>query len=153
MSAGKVGRRDARVKLMFDWGDAQEFPLERLMEELGLEMRALATTSGLLMMRSIMKAEEEFLAGPRGTRGTEVNRWCKDSRRPSRCMYWKCPRCFERVSAQPIRSSPRFRSPKRSCTTSSAGAIPCSACAGVPPHFSGLSTNSDDFAAINPCRS
>lgn len=78
MSASKVERTGARVKLMFDKCDAREFPLERLMEELGLEMRALATTSGLLMMRAIMKAEEEFLAGARGTRDTEVNRWCQE---------------------------------------------------------------------------
>jgi transposase-like protein len=48
------------------------------MEELGLEMRALATTSGLTMMRSIMQAEEESLAGGRGTHGTAINRWCKE---------------------------------------------------------------------------
>ena len=63
MSTGKVGRRNAQVKLVFDSGDSSEFPLERLIEEIGLELKAFATSAGLIMMKSIMKAEEEFLAG------------------------------------------------------------------------------------------
>ena len=78
MSRGNVGRTNAQVKLVFDSGDSAEFPLERLIEEVGLELKAFATSAGLIMMKSIMKAEEEFLAGERGTQTTEVNRWCKD---------------------------------------------------------------------------
>ena len=78
MSTGNVGRRNAQVKLVFDSGDSSEFPLERLIEEIGLELKAFATSAGLIMMKSIMKAEEEFLAGERRTQTTEVNRWCKD---------------------------------------------------------------------------
>ena len=78
MTVAKVTRPNAQIKMVFETEDAQEFPLERLMEELGLEMQAFATSAGLIMMKSIMKAEEEFLAGERRTQTTEVNRWCKD---------------------------------------------------------------------------
>lgn len=79
MSKGNVGRRNAQVKLVFDATGSGEFPLGRLIEEVGLELKAFATSAGLIMMKSIMKAEEEFLAGERGTYTTEVNRWCKDT--------------------------------------------------------------------------
>lgn len=78
MTVPKVGRSSAQIKLVFNSGGEQEFPVERLMEELGLEMRAFATTAGFIMMQQIMRAEEEFLAGKRRTRTTEVNRWCKE---------------------------------------------------------------------------
>lgn len=48
------------------------------MEELGLEVRAMASSAGLILMRSIMQAEEEYLAGARRSRTTSVNRWCKE---------------------------------------------------------------------------
>lgn len=75
---GNVGRTNAQIKLVFDSGNSSEFPLERLIEEVGLELKSFATSAGLIMMKSIMKAEEEFLAGERGTQTTEVNRWCKE---------------------------------------------------------------------------
>ncbi len=78
MSRNNVGRTDAQVKLIFDATESSEFPLERLIEEVGLEMKAFATSAGLIMMKAVMKAEEDFLAGERGTYLTEVNRWCKD---------------------------------------------------------------------------
>jgi putative transposase len=77
-TTGNVGRTNAQVKFVFDSGDRSEFPLERLIEEVGLELKSFATSAGLIMMKSIMKAEEEFLAGQRGTQTTEVNRWCKE---------------------------------------------------------------------------
>jgi transposase-like protein len=52
--------------------------LERLIEEVGLELKAFASSAGLIMMKAVMKAEEDFLAGERGTYLTEVNRWSKD---------------------------------------------------------------------------
>lgn len=78
MSTNNVGRTNAQVKLVFGVGESTDFPLERLIEEVGLEMKAFASSAGLIMMKAIMKAEEDFLAGERGTYMTEVNRWCKD---------------------------------------------------------------------------
>lgn len=78
MSTENVGRTNAQVKLVFDSGDSSEFPLERLIEEVGLELKSFATSAGLILMKSIMKAEEDFLAGERRTQTTEVNRWCKE---------------------------------------------------------------------------
>lgn len=78
MLAPKVGKREAEIKLVFDAGAVEEFPLERLIEELGLELRAFATSAGTILIQSLMQAEEEFLAGHRGSRRTEVNRWCKE---------------------------------------------------------------------------
>jgi len=78
MSTNNVARTGAQVKLIFGDQESSDFSVERLMEEVGLEMKAFATSAGLIMMKAIMKAEEEFLAGERGTYVTEVNRWCKD---------------------------------------------------------------------------
>ncbi len=77
MSAGKVDKRNAQVKLVF--GDVPDpgFNLERLMEELGLEFHAFAASAGVLIMKMLMQAEEEFLAGERQSHGTEINRWGK----------------------------------------------------------------------------
>lgn len=78
MTVPKVERSRAQIKLVFETGDVQEFPLERLIEELGLELQAFATSAGMIIMQSIMKAEEGFLAGKRGNRTTAVNRWCQE---------------------------------------------------------------------------
>lgn len=78
MNKPNVGRRNAQVKLVFETEGSGEFPLGRLIEEVGLELKSFATSAGLIMMKSIMKAEEDFLAGEPGTYMTEVNRWCKE---------------------------------------------------------------------------
>ena len=78
MTVEKVEKNRAQLKLMFDAGEGSEFPLERLMEELGLELRAFAASAGMILMHRIMEAEEEFLAGKPRSRTTEVNRWCKE---------------------------------------------------------------------------
>jgi transposase-like protein len=74
MSRTKVEKRNAQVKLVF--GDVPEpgFSLDRLLEELGLEFHAFATSAGVLVMKKIMEAEEELLAGKRQSHGTEINR-------------------------------------------------------------------------------
>jgi len=78
MSQDKVDKKNAQVKLVF--GDVPQpgFSLERLMEELGLEFHAFATSAGVLLMKKIMEAEEELLAGKRQSHGTEINRWGKE---------------------------------------------------------------------------
>jgi len=69
MSKDKVDKRNAQLKLVF--GDVPQpgFSLERLMEELGLEFHAFATSAGVLLMKKIMEAEEELLAGKRQSHG------------------------------------------------------------------------------------
>lgn len=78
MTTPKVGRTKAQIKLVFEPENADEFGLGQLIEELGLELQSFATSAGVLLMKAIMKMEEDFLAGARRTRGTEVNRWCKE---------------------------------------------------------------------------
>lgn len=78
MSMVKVGKRRAQVKLVF--GEAVEpgFNLDQVVEELGLEFHAFASSAGVLVMKALMGAEEEYLAGERRSRATEINRWGKD---------------------------------------------------------------------------
>ena len=77
MSVEKIEKRNAQVKLVF--GDAKNpgFNLDRVVEELGLELHAFATSAGVLVMKTLMQAEEEFLAGKRQSHDTEINRWGK----------------------------------------------------------------------------
>jgi transposase-like protein len=75
MSVDKVEKRNAQVKLVFGEVSEPTFSLDRVVEELGLELHAFATSAGVLVMKTLMKAEEEFLAGKRQSHDTEVNRW------------------------------------------------------------------------------
>jgi hypothetical protein len=54
MNAQKVERGRAQIKLVFDRGEGPEFPLECLMEELGLEVRAFASSAGLCTVSAII---------------------------------------------------------------------------------------------------
>jgi len=74
MYRGKVDKQKSQVKLVF--GDVEEggFDLDRVMEELGLEFHAFATSAGVVVMKALMASEEESLAGVKGSHGTEVNR-------------------------------------------------------------------------------
>ena len=75
MSVDKVEKRNAQVKLVFGEVNEPSFNLDRVVEELGLELHAFATSAGVLVMKTLMKAEEEYLAGKRQSHDTEVNRW------------------------------------------------------------------------------
>lgn len=77
MSTGKVEKKNRQVKLVFGEVPEPEFCLDRLAEELGLEFHAFATSAGVLVMKMLMKAEEDHLAGPRQSHATEINRWGK----------------------------------------------------------------------------
>jgi putative transposase len=74
MSERKVGEKQSQVKLIF--GDVVEprFNVDQVMEELGLELHAFATSAGVLVMKALMQAEEDVLAGKRQSHGTEINR-------------------------------------------------------------------------------
>ena len=75
MSVGKVEKKQSQVKLMFGEVRAPGFNLDQVMEELGLELHAFATSAGVLVMKTLMEAEEDQLAGKRQSHATEVNRW------------------------------------------------------------------------------
>jgi putative transposase len=79
MSVRKVEKKKTQVKLVF--GEVKEpgFNLDRVVEELGLELHAFATSAGVLVMKTLMQAEEEYLAGKRQSHNTEVNRWGKQA--------------------------------------------------------------------------
>lgn len=46
-----------------------------MIEELQLEFHSFATRAGFLVMKSMMDAEEKYLAGERDSHGTDINRW------------------------------------------------------------------------------
>jgi putative transposase len=74
MRGNKVGKQNSQVKLMLGEIEERRFDLDRLMEELGLEFHAFASSSGVLVMKALMEAEVESLAGKRQSHGTEINR-------------------------------------------------------------------------------
>lgn len=78
MSAGNVRKRDAQVKLVFGEVGEPGFNVDRVVEELGLEFHAFATSAGVLVMKGLMEMEEKSLAGERHSRKTEINRWGKN---------------------------------------------------------------------------
>jgi len=71
----KVKKNNKQIKLVFGGAPEPEFNLDRLAEELGLELHAFATSAGLLLMKALMEAEEKSLAGEQQSHGTEINRW------------------------------------------------------------------------------
>lgn len=75
MSTGKVEKKNAQVKLVFGEVSGPGFNLDQAVEELGLEFHAFATSAGVLVMKSLMQAEEDYLAGKRQSHETEINRW------------------------------------------------------------------------------
>lgn len=74
MSGNKVGKEKSQVKLVFGEVEEGGFNLDRLMEELGLEFHAFATSAGVLVMKLMMEAEVKALAGTRQSHDTEINR-------------------------------------------------------------------------------
>ena len=74
MSASKVVKEKTQVKLIFGEAEPDKFPVHRVVEELGLEFHAFATSAGVLVMKAIMEAEEKHLAGERHSHQTEINR-------------------------------------------------------------------------------
>jgi transposase-like protein len=75
MSESKVGKSRTQIKLEFGSASAHRYNFDQLVEELGLEMQAFATSAGVLVMQCIMDAEVEQLAGPRQSHGSAINRW------------------------------------------------------------------------------
>ena len=78
MSESKVGKSRTQIKLQFGSVASHKDNFEQLVEELGLEMQAFATSAGVLVMQCIMDAEVEQLAGPRQSHGSAINRWGKE---------------------------------------------------------------------------
>jgi transposase-like protein len=72
MSESKVGKSGTQIKLQFGEGP---YNVDQLMEELGLEMEAFATSAGVLMMQCMMESQVEQLAGKRQSHGSAINRW------------------------------------------------------------------------------
>lgn len=77
MTKAKVRNNGQQVKLVFGKASEDGFDLDRLVEELGLEYEALATSAGVLVMQQIMEEELNHLAGKRYDRRTDVDRWGK----------------------------------------------------------------------------
>lgn len=77
MSKKNIQKNRTQIKLVFGEGKRQfpDFDPKALMEEMGLELNAIAVSSGLILMREIMAREEELLAGKRYEQKTEIDRW------------------------------------------------------------------------------
>ena len=78
MSIGKVEKKKAQIKLVFGEVAEPGFNLDQVVEELGVEFHAFATSAGVLVMKMLMQAEEDHLAGKRRSRETMINRWGAD---------------------------------------------------------------------------
>jgi len=79
MSKDKVEKKNRQVKLVFGEVGEAGFNLDRLAQELGLEFHAFAVSAGVLVMKMLMEAEEDQLAGPFQSHETEINRWGKQA--------------------------------------------------------------------------
>lgn len=77
MSNKNVGKKAQQIKLIFGEGKRPftRFHTEALMEELGLELHAVAVSAGKILIEQFLAAEGESLAGPRHDQTTEVDRW------------------------------------------------------------------------------
>lgn len=75
MSESKVGKSRAQIKLQFGEG---RFNVDQLMEELGVEMEAFATSAGVVLMQCIMESQVEQLAGKHQSHGSSINRWGRE---------------------------------------------------------------------------
>lgn len=75
MSESKVEKNRTQIKLQFGDGASGTYNVEQLVEELGLEMEAFATSAGVLVMHCIMDGQVEQLAGRRQSHASAVNRW------------------------------------------------------------------------------
>jgi putative transposase len=77
MTKGKVQNKKQQIKLVFGEGVPGDFDLDRLMEELGLELRALSSAAGVLIMTAFIEQERDILAGRRHNRTESNTRWGK----------------------------------------------------------------------------
>lgn len=80
MTRGKIAKNAEQIKLLFGRSADRKFDFEGLIEELGLELEALATSAGVLIMTQIMEQERDHLAGKRYSRSEQpgkINRWGK----------------------------------------------------------------------------
>ena len=77
MTKAKVQNNKQQIKLVFGEGAVPGFDLDQLVEQLGLELQALSTSAGVLIMSGIMEQERDSLAGKRYDRTTATDRWGK----------------------------------------------------------------------------
>lgn len=75
MNKKKVTKKEQQIKLTFNGIPQGEFNLDQLVEEVGLELKALATSAGVLIMERIMQEEKRTLLGKPYSRTTENRSW------------------------------------------------------------------------------
>ena len=75
MNKKKVIKKEQQIKLTFNGIPEGEFNLDCLMEEIGLEVQALATSAGVLIMEQIMREEKTTLLGKPYNRTAEHRPW------------------------------------------------------------------------------
>jgi putative transposase len=75
MSAAKVAKSapQANVSVQIDQAGITD-PME-LLSRLGFDLQAFATQAGLVILKALIDAEAEQLAGPRYAHQTEIDRW------------------------------------------------------------------------------
>lgn len=79
MNKGNIQKKASQIKIVYreDAASNERFDIESLIEELGIELQAMATSAGLLVINGIMGTEQDRLAGKRYDQTTEVDRWGK----------------------------------------------------------------------------
>jgi transposase-like protein len=75
MSKKKIQKQQSQVKLVFNGGTSEGYDVGTIMSELGLELEALAVSSGMAIIQALMGSEVEALAGKPYSRHRPVNRY------------------------------------------------------------------------------
>jgi len=78
MNKNKVAKQTKQIKLSFNGGEGERFKIDEVIEEVGLQYRALAVSAGALVMQAIMEAERDYLSGHRYVHNTAIDRWGKE---------------------------------------------------------------------------
>lgn len=75
MNKKKITKKQQQIKLTLNGIPEGKFNLDQLVEEIGLEVQALATSAGVIIMEQIMQAEKFTLLGTPYSRTTEHRPW------------------------------------------------------------------------------
>lgn len=117
MNKQKVHKNNKQIKFTLNGIPPGKFNLEQLVEEIGLEVQALATSAGILIMEQIMQSEKASLLGERYSRAAENHPW-GEQQGYGILNGQKVPLRHPRVRSKtgqeiPLESYRRFQNPER----------------------------------------
>lgn len=79
MSKKKLTKENQQIKLSLNGIGEGEFDIDKLMESLRMEYRALTVSAGALVVQAIMESEVEQIAGKRYARQSDIDRWGRET--------------------------------------------------------------------------